>query len=410
MATGNRLGKSLTRRPEYTFQANLNNGRHGWLRLTPAYSASLVQERLNSYSPNLAVLDPFGGTGTTALIAGQLGFESTTTEINPFLVWLASVKTRVYTEAHISQAYHAAQQVLQLSKQIDLSAIQLPPIRDIQRWWSPEPLEWLTALHGALQQIPWEKYVVDLLQLAFARCLIDLSNASYHHPSISFREDQPRLELEDYDALFLRHLEHILQGARQNPQIQPRVIQEDARSLDSLPEKAYDLIITSPPYVNRISYIRELRPYMYWLGYLKDGREAGELDWQAIGGTWGAATSRLKLWQPRSEISTEAQAIAEQIEAAHSENGRLLANYVRKYFEDMSLHIQSLTRLLRSGARIHYIVGNSSFYGVLIPVEQILARYFRQQGFECIKVEVLRKRNCKRELYEYEITGIFGGA
>ena len=37
---------------------------------------------------------------------------------------------------------------------------------------------------------------------------------------------------------------------------------------------------------------------MYWLGYLSDGRAAGELDWKAIGGTWGCATSMLNTWTP----------------------------------------------------------------------------------------------------------------
>ena len=27
-----------------------------------------------------------------------------------------------------------------------------------------------------------------------------------------------------------------------------------------------------------MSYIRELRPYMYWLGYLTDARQAGQMD------------------------------------------------------------------------------------------------------------------------------------
>lgn len=87
-----------------------------------------------------------------------------------------------------------------------------------------------------------------------------------------------------------------------------------------------------------------------------------------------------------------------------------MANYVLKYFEDMRLHIQNLTDKLRTGAKIHYIVGNSSFYGILVPAEQILARFFRQQGFEEVKVAILRKRNCKSELYEYEITGTYAGA
>lgn len=51
-----------------------------------------------------------------------------------------------------------------------------------------------------------------------------------------------------------------------------------------------------------MSYIRELRPYMYWLGFLNKAKEAGELDWKAIGGTWGIATSRLSCWE-RSEDS-----------------------------------------------------------------------------------------------------------
>src|SRR5205807_7957491 len=83
--------------------------------------------------------------------------------------------------------------------------------------------------------------------------------------------------------------------------VPPRVLRLDARSLTpALPQNHYSCVITSPPYPNRMSYIRELRPYLYWLGYLTDQREAGELDWQAIGGTWGCATSNVSKWQPPS--------------------------------------------------------------------------------------------------------------
>jgi len=43
------------------------------------------------------VLDPFGGTGTTALLAAQMSYPATLVEINPFLVWLSRAKTRIYT-------------------------------------------------------------------------------------------------------------------------------------------------------------------------------------------------------------------------------------------------------------------------------------------------------------------------
>ena len=39
----------------------------------------------------------------------------------------------------------------------------------------------------------------------------------------------------------------------------------------------------------------------------------------------------------------------------------------------MWAHFQALRPILAMGANVHYIVGNSSFYGVLLPVEQIYA-------------------------------------
>jgi hypothetical protein len=81
------------------------------------------------------------------------------------------------------------------------------------------------------------------------------------------------------------------------------------------------------------------RPYMYWLGYLRDGRAAGELDWQAIGGTWGCA-----------------------------------------------------------------IVGNSKFYDVMLPVEEIFASMFEGAGFTSCRIDTIRKRTSKKELFEFVVS------
>jgi hypothetical protein len=108
--------------------------------------------------------------------------------------------------------------------------------------------------------------------------------------------------MQSHDQRFLEYLHETARDAHSNPYLEPCVIEADARTLTPLDGNIHDLVITSPPYANRISYIRELRPYMYWLGFLTDGAEAGELDWRAIGGTWGIATSRLKLWQPQLPV------------------------------------------------------------------------------------------------------------
>lgn len=50
---------ALTRNEHLTFRANMGVGRHGWLRLTPAYGVRLVRERLEALEPGAVVTDPF---------------------------------------------------------------------------------------------------------------------------------------------------------------------------------------------------------------------------------------------------------------------------------------------------------------------------------------------------------------
>jgi len=86
-----------------TYRGNVLQGRHGWLRLTPAYSLSVVNSIIEHTSVNSTdfVLDPFCGTGTTPLTCAMAGIPSHAVDINPFLTWFADVKLSVYTENEI---------------------------------------------------------------------------------------------------------------------------------------------------------------------------------------------------------------------------------------------------------------------------------------------------------------------
>jgi hypothetical protein len=60
--------------------------------------------------------------------------------------------------------------------------------------------------------------------------------------------------------------------------------------------------------------------------------------------------------------------------------------------------------VVRQGGTAHYVVGNSKFYEVVVPVEQLLAELFEANGFRRSSVETLRKRSSKKELFEYLIS------
>jgi hypothetical protein len=196
----------------------------------------------------------------------------------------------------------------------------------------------------------------------------------------------------------------VLASAESPVALPPHVCIGDARNLAPLVASgSISHVITSPPYPNRMSYIRELRPYMYWLSYLADGRAAGEMDWQAIGGTWGCAASNLTHWRSTKDDRACFAELAE-ILAHISLRSPLLARYVQKYFEDMEQHCRTLFPLVETGGCITYIIGNSKFYDVVLPTEKLFGALFAACGFIQICIEPLRKRSSKKELVEYAVT------
>ncbi len=401
--------ENVRQRADYTQKYNAGNGRHGWLRLTPAYSVKVVEEVMARYSEPVSVLDPFCGTGTTALCAVNRGNVATTIDINPFLAWFAGAKTAVYSLTTLENAVQAARRAVDTMRAYAVPPAPYPPIHNIHRWWAQDNLEQLRYLKSAIAEVfSGDGRATDLLHVAFCRTLIQMSNARFNHQSMSFRsteENQPGL-FSDVGSVFLEDVDHIINTAEQNPIGDATVVLGDAKNPASVIAGKYDTVITSPPYANRMSYIRELRPYMYWLGYLANGRDAGELDWSAIGGTWGIATSRLAEWSSCGGwwVPSELNELVSTISDTNGTNSNLLAAYVGKYFHDVSQHISGLRDVLIRGADIYYVIGNSSFYGILVPTEQFYAEIMRQYGFQNINVHTIRKRNSKKELLEFIVS------
>jgi hypothetical protein len=401
-------------REQHTFRGNLKSTRHGWLRLTPAYSVRLVASLLEA-GPSGPVLDPFCGTGTTLLSCAEHGLDGDSVDINPFLVWLARAKVSAYSRAQLAEAGRGLARMRRALRASPAREGWVPPLHQIERWWSPATLAALSRAHGALERFAESasRPASDLLRIAFCQVLIARSRAHFGHQSMSFQADangapssvaSANAEREAVERGLDEALERVARAAAiALPRTRRRVVHADARRLHEVLENGrYARVITSPPYANRMSYIRELRPYMYWLRYLEEKRAAGVLDWKAIGGTWGSATSNLASWQPDLAVCLPA-ALAPLL-AAIAETSPLLSSYVHKYFHDMALHLGSLARVVRRGGSAHYVVGNSKFYEVVVPVEQLLAELFETNGFRRVSVETLRKRSSKKELFEYLIS------
>ncbi|NTU64313.1 MAG: hypothetical protein HGB05_13155 [Chloroflexi bacterium] len=102
--------------------------------------------------------------------------------------------------------------------------------------------------------------------------------------------------------------------------------------------------------------------------------------------------------------------ITDCIASAEGKNGELLALYVKKYFYDIDRHIATLCSSLKPGAEVHYIIGNSIFYGVHVPTAQLYEEALNGYGFGNIGTRIIRKRNCNKQLFEYCTSATFGTA
>lgn len=406
------VSTKVRQRSDLTFKHNKTLGRHGWLRLTPAYSVKLVKDLIAELPLDVSVLDPFSGTATTPLTAAEHGNRAVSFDINPFLIWLGNIKCRSYSPEHLKRVEDGVHAAIARAGGKRKKGNWTPALFNIERWWSPATLEALAALRTALVEEfgePVENRDDGLAWVAFCRLVIETSAAAFNHVSMSFSSEATHYDAAHVTGLYATIVQSVLASCSHELRGVAEVLEVDARHVPKM-ENRFGIVVTSPPYPNRISYIRELRPYMYWTKFLEEAREAGEMDWKAIGGTWGIATSRLNAWAqggtplPRLLIDT-----VEKIAATETRNARLLATYVLKYFHDMHLHFASLPNALLPGARLHYIVGNSTFFGHMVDTPGILLESMRMLGYSDTSAQVIRKRNSNKALFEYDVTGRWSG-
>ena len=396
-----------------TFKGNFDYPIHRWFRLTPSFSPELVADILEHWNlpPSAKVLDPFCGVGTTPLVCQEKGLNSCAVELNPLLYFVAKVKTTsvknlAYLTIAAKEVTARAQSLFATFKDLNTETFlaeyhdSIPKIRNVTKWWSPLILKKIVALRITLTDTSLPVDIANLLQLAVVSILIEVSNARYNHPSLSFakvaKDDAPVF------ARFLEQIEMMVHDLQSFPQIRPEtlILQGNSKYLEQVlpPSSAFDAVITSPPYPNRYSYARETRPQMFYMGLVQDGREVGELEVESIGGTWGKATSVLSdHFDYRSATVAKAlRGIPERI----GQHSYLMQNYVIKYFNDIEQHIESLKPFLRRGAQLAYVIGNSKFYSIVLPSDEILADIFEANGFQIVSIERMRRRNSKSGLYE----------
>ena len=126
-------------------------------------------------------------------------------------------------------------------------------------------MEFLCSLRAAIDAVTDDTLTrANFVARSLLPTLIACSNASFNHQSMSFKAEGQAIFLfgHDFGVAFAEDVRFFLNGAEDNPEGGAHVLLGDSRDSAAVIKGQVDCVITSPPYANRMSYIRELWLYM----------------------------------------------------------------------------------------------------------------------------------------------------
>lgn len=141
----------------------------------------------------------------------------------------------------------------------------------------------------------------------------------------------------------------------------------DARNLDIV-SGSIDLVLTSPPYLNAIDYMRCSKFSLVWMGYNVD--QLRKIRGESVGAEASSEEAMNTPW---------VQALIKQLKLAPILSARdtaLLARYVL----DMGGALAEVSRVLKPGGRAVYVVGDSTVRGTFVRNSAIVAAVAERNG------------------------------
>lgn len=342
----------------------------------------IALEALGAGEAPLRVLDPMAGSGTVLAVARANGHRAFGIDIDPLSVLLARVWTQtVDAEAIYDKAAEVLVRAKASFKTLPLSRAYPSGADDetqsfVRYWFDEYARRQLTALATAISRVH-DARTRDVLWAAFSRLIIaksagaslamDLSHSRPHRAYL-------RAPVKPFNrfAAAVRHVTSNCPRAESRNVGPVAVVKAgDARRL-KIDNDSIDLVLTSPPYMNAIDYMRCSKFSLVWMGY-------------SVG-----AVRQIRTDSIGSEASSSAAGSASWVRSLIDSlrlRPRLTDRYdnlLARYVWDMGLALAEVVRVLRPGGRAVYVVGDSSSKGTFIPNSMIVSKVAQQCGLELV--------------------------
>ena len=400
------LSANVGRDKSSTFADNMKLPIHRWYRYTAGFSAgwvSSVIEQAKNSGP-VRVLDPFAGSGTVPLEALFSGVDSYGIESNPFVCKIANAKL-CWTSCDKRRLIKACDDVLKAARESDVKVLNYPDL--IVRCFPPATLRKLDALKSECGKLR-DKRIRDFVWFVITSILRMSSPVG----TAQWQYIQPRkskAKVVDPFEAFAKKVQEITSDITWGEEHSPGtsksiVVQDDARETHAIPDGWANLVVTSPPYANNYDYADAMRLEMLFWGEIHGWHDlqskvsvnlvrACTQHVSGLGDSIDAILDSDELAPIRNEIREKYLAL----KAAREGHGGK-KNYhlmIAAYFYDLSRVFKSLDRMTAKNCKMCFVIGDSTPYGVYLPVDTWLGELAVAAGFTHYHFEKLRDRNVK---------------
>ncbi|MEM3192117.1 MAG: DNA methyltransferase [Candidatus Parvarchaeota archaeon] len=284
------------------------------------------------------VLDPMCGSGTTIVEAFLNNRNAIGNDFNPLSTLITKVKTTMISNEdfiYLDRKLRTMKRYIDLDyKRMD-ERLQTLPNRKISKIFNKMVISKLETIRETIDEINIEGF----------KDLYDLCRVAFSHTIWSLVENGTENDVVEHFLntieLYKRELIQTRNRLKSFPII--TTLTGDARKL-TIEDKAIDLIVTSPPYVNALDYYRAHMYNMLWLGM-----DFINLKRNEIGGHSHFITNRFRL--------------------------------LSEYLGDMLRSMIEMNRVLRVGKFCVIVVGNSSLEYELIESHKFFVDFAAKIGF-----------------------------
>ena len=332
----------------------------------------LVKNELGSLPAGSKILDPMCGSGTTLRHAIDSDHLAVGWDIDPLSVKMARTWCRRFN------VYRLSEQTALLGNMLEAKNGDWPSrfsaCQETQNfvdfWFAKEQQNDLNRLSLAIEDAFSPGRTRDLFQIAMSRLIITKFKGASLAWDVSHSRPHKKKRVNDFETMpeFFKSVEHLTQMIKNNPSKRDaRVKVGDCREITT--HEKFDAIITSPPYLNAIDYMRAHKFSLIWMGYtipqlrkIRSGSIGSENSFPELPGHEHHLAIANKTCKGRAL-------------------GSKVKRYLLRYISDCEKAITAMRGMLKPEGKLVMVVANSNQRGTRILNSKIISMLAGQAGF-----------------------------